>query len=224
MKLSVLTPALNCENYLQRAIDSTLAQHHPNWEHIVVDGGSTDNTLDILADNEHITWVSESDEGQSDAMNKAFAMSTGEIILYLNADDMVAPGTFEYVLEYFESQPQCQFLVGDLLKAMDDKHYLDTPSISLDEIIKYWPCRFPLNPVSYYYKRNVQQRIGRFPVSNHFTMDYWFLLRAYKFFKIDKSDRVFGTYFFDGTNKSSDAERAQFSLRSVQQDFLKEFS
>jgi len=95
MKISVITPSLNSGEHIERAIQSVLAQNYDNFEHIiVVDGLSTDNTLDILKKYPHLTWVSEKDSGQSNAMNKGFAMSSGEIIVYLNADDYFLPEAF----------------------------------------------------------------------------------------------------------------------------------
>ena len=93
--ISVLTPSYNSSTTLERCIASVLDQNVNDFEHIVVDGGSSDDTLRILKKYEHVKWISEPDRGQSDAMNKAFSMSSGDIIVFLNADDILYPCTLE---------------------------------------------------------------------------------------------------------------------------------
>ena len=82
LKISVITPSLNSGAYIEEAIQSVLAQQYPNFEHIIVDGGSADETLEILRRYQHLKWISEPDRGQSHAMNKGFRMSSGDIIGY----------------------------------------------------------------------------------------------------------------------------------------------
>jgi glycosyltransferase involved in cell wall biosynthesis len=90
--VSVVTPSLNQGRFIRDAIESVLAQDYPRIEHIVVDGGSTDETLDVLRSYGHLRWVSERDAGQAEAVNKGFRMAEGEIYAWLNADDLYLPG------------------------------------------------------------------------------------------------------------------------------------
>src|SRR5437868_6909459 len=85
--VSIVTPSLNQARYLREAIESVRGQSYPSIEHIVVDGGSTDGTLDILQECDELRWLSETDTGQSHALNKGFAMAQGEVFGWLNADD-----------------------------------------------------------------------------------------------------------------------------------------
>jgi glycosyltransferase involved in cell wall biosynthesis len=85
--ISVITPVLDGERFIEDAIRSVLRQEYKRFEHVVVDGGSTDGTVEILKRYPHLRWVSEPDRGQSDAMNKGFDLSSGEVVVYLNADD-----------------------------------------------------------------------------------------------------------------------------------------
>ena len=94
LKFSIITPSFNSGDTLERAIQSVLAQDYKNFEHIIVDGCSTDGALEILEKYPHLRWISEFDKGQVDAMNKGFAMAEGEIIGYLNADDYYLEGSF----------------------------------------------------------------------------------------------------------------------------------
>ena len=220
MKISIITPSYNSGKYIERAIKSVLYQDYNNWEHIVVDGGSTDETLEILKKYPHLNWISEQDSGQSDAMNKGFEMSTGDIVGYLNADDEYAPRVFGGISNKLGVGERAEMVVGNLRKVQDNGLVIiDRPSVDLYTVLNYWPCRFPLNPLSYFYKRIVQKKIGPFPIDNHFTMDYWFLLRAIKMCAVVRVNEVFGDFYYF-SNKSSDALRAKSSLRRVRNQFL----
>lgn len=203
MKISVLTPSYNAGKYINRAIQSVLSQSYSLWEHIVVDGGSDDSTRNILSQYDHIIWVSEPDKGQSDAMNKAFAMSTGDIIVYLNADDELEGGAFDAVIEYFYANPDCMFLTGILRLIEDNKTYIFRPSDKFRTILDHRGGLFPLNPVQYYYRREVQEHIGDIPIGLHLAMDYWFILRVYKDYKAHRIDRVLGTFHNHLGNKTT---------------------
>lgn len=203
MKISVLTPSFNSGRYLKTSVDSVLKQTYTHWEHIVVDGGSTDNTLAILKSYPHLKWISESDKGQSDAMNKAFNMSTGDIIIYLNADDYFYDDAFQVMIDAYEKNPDIDIIVGNLDVEKNGVKTESTNATISWEDLSIIKGRFPLNPVSYSYKRYVQEKIGNFPLHEHYTMDYWFLLRAFYFFRPLKIEHVLGCFVFDGNNKTS---------------------
>jgi glycosyltransferase involved in cell wall biosynthesis len=104
MKISTLTPSYNSAKFLERAIKSVISQDYKNWEHIIMDAASQDGTIDILKKYSHLIWESKKDKGQSDAMNKAFAKATGDIIIYLNADDELEPGWFSKLVKIFQER------------------------------------------------------------------------------------------------------------------------
>lgn len=203
MKISVLTPCFNSGNYLKTCIESVLEQSYKDWEHIIVDGASTDNSLTILKAFPHLKWISEPDKGQSDAMNKAFKMSTGDIIIYLNADDYFYPDAFQVIIDTFNKNPWADIVVGNLDVEQDGKKTTNTNATVSWKDLAVIKGRFPLNPVSYGYRRKVQEKVGKFPIEEHYTMDYWFLLRAFYFFNPLKIDAVLGCFVFDGNNKTS---------------------
>lgn len=99
-KISIVTPSFNYGKFIEDAILSVYYQDYPNYEHIIVDGGSTDNTLETLRRYPHLRWVSEPDQGQADALNKGFRMASGELIAWLNADDYFLPGAFSTIANY----------------------------------------------------------------------------------------------------------------------------
>ncbi|WP_420265119.1 glycosyltransferase [Candidatus Magnetominusculus dajiuhuensis] len=203
-KISVITPSLNKCGYLGQAIESVMGQDYPNFEHIVADGGSTDGTIELLKTYPHVKWISAPDNGQSDAMNKGFMMSDGEIITYLNADDYFEPRAFNAVIRYFQEGEK--FVMGRVRVINDDgSSWINDPSVVFSEMIQWWrPAIFCFNPTGYFYLREVQETIGPFDVENHYTMDYDFLLKSSLRYRLKKIDAVLGAYRHIRDTKSRD--------------------
>ncbi len=194
LKISVITPSYNKADSIDRAINSVLEQSYKNWEHIIMDGGSTDGTVEILKRYNHLAWISHKDNGQADAMNKGFAKSTGDIIVYLNADDYFYPGAFSAVIEEFEKG--AKFVVGNVYvkSARLKADFLNTPRFTLDGMLLHWePNAFCTNPVGYFYRREVQQTCP-FNINNYESMDLEFLLDAVEKFPFTKIDYTLGCY------------------------------
>ena len=114
MKISVITPSFNSVAFIDACFRSVFEQGYPELEYIVVDGGSTDGTVDIIRrySDRLTSWVSEHDEGHYDAVNKGFACSTGEIMCFINSDDMLAPGSLAVVAEVFTQFPEVVWISG----------------------------------------------------------------------------------------------------------------
>lgn len=112
VKISIITPVLNQAAFVEQAIQSVLLQHDLNFEHIVVDGGSTDGTLDIIKSHPHLRWISEPDRGQADAVNKGLAMATGEMIGEINGDDFYLPGAFAKLRVAMKTYRKAQVFIG----------------------------------------------------------------------------------------------------------------
>ncbi len=113
--VSIVTPTLNRRALLAETLASVSAQSYRNLEHIVVDGGSTDGTLEMLASTGSVRWVSEPDGGMYEAINKGLGMANGEILAYLNSDDRYFPWTIETIVEAFARHPDADFIYGDAL-------------------------------------------------------------------------------------------------------------
>jgi len=112
VRLTVITPCLNAARTLPATLASVRAQDHGDVEHLVVDGGSTDGTVDILRRAEGIRWISEPDRGLAHALNKGIAMATGEVVGELNADDVYEPGALGAVAAAFAARPDAMWLTG----------------------------------------------------------------------------------------------------------------
>lgn len=113
MKFSIITPSYAQGQYVRQNIESVLAQGCADLEHIVVDGGSKDDTVSILRSYPHLKWVSEKDEGQADALNKGLHMATGDIVGWINSDDYYLDGALKKVAQVF-SDPAVQWVIGDI--------------------------------------------------------------------------------------------------------------
>ncbi|MCM0758036.1 glycosyltransferase [Sporomusa sphaeroides DSM 2875] len=113
-RISIIMPSYNQDLYIQDAIESVIVQNYPNLEFILIDGGSTDSTVDIIKRYEKYLsyWVSEPDQGHGHALNKGFSKSTGEIMAWLNSDDKYVPGAFTNVAEIFLQFPDVNWITG----------------------------------------------------------------------------------------------------------------
>ena len=113
-KISIVTPSFNQGKYIEQTIQSVLDQDYPNLEYIIIDGGSTDETVEIIKKYEHKIhyWVSEPDKGQTDGINKGFAKCTGEIFNWINSDDYYEPGTFYKLAKLFTEHPYVDVVCG----------------------------------------------------------------------------------------------------------------
>ena len=113
-KISIITPSFNQEKFVGKTIESVVNQNYPALEYIVIDGQSTDNSVNIIKQYEDkiAYWVSEPDKGHGDAINKGFRKSTGEIMAWINSDDMYMPWTLKTVAEIFTTFPQVDWIVG----------------------------------------------------------------------------------------------------------------
>lgn len=183
MKISLITVCYNSEEHLRSTIESVLHQTYPDIEYILVDGNSSDQTLDIIKGYEsaffgRLKWISEPDQGMYDAMNKGIRMATGDVIGILNSDDFY---TSEFILEQLVNE----FEKKKVDAVYGDIHYVNNSDLS--KPIRYYSSRFfypslmkfgymPAHP-SFYCKRNVYEKYGLFDISYKVAADFELLLR-----------------------------------------------
>lgn len=137
-KLTILTPSFNQGPYIEQTIRSVLAQKYEPVEHIVIDGGSTDSTVDVLKKYPHLRWISEKDRGQADALNKGFARATGDIVGWINSDDFYEDNIFESVRECFQD-PDVMWVIGNLTYVFDQTTEMvpdRSPHVTFDRLVR----------------------------------------------------------------------------------------
>jgi glycosyltransferase involved in cell wall biosynthesis len=181
LSVSVVTPSYNQGRFIKATIDSVLSQHGAPIEYFVMDGGSKDETVDVLKSyGDRIHWVSEKDKGQTDAINKGLRLATGDIVAYLNSDDVYLPGAVAKAVEVFERNPDVDFVYGDF-NAIDEKGAVidRVMTIPYDPEILLYDANYICQPASFY-RRTLLDKIGLFDDSLRFLMDYEFFLRASK--------------------------------------------
>jgi len=223
--ISVITPCLNGVRYSGAAIESVLAQEYPAFEHIVVDGGSNDGTLEVLQRYPHLRWTSGPDSGQSDAMNKGFARAKGEVIVYLNADDYFEPHAFRAVAGPLANG--ANFVVGRVkLIKIDGSSFINDPQVTLPEMLRWWRNdAYCYNSTGYFYRREVQESVGPFNVDDHYTMDFEFLVEAARRYAFTKIPDVLGCFrLIPGTKtfENSGKEHETFRRFEPYLDLLEE--
>ena len=192
--ISVIVPSFNQGQFLERTLVSILDQNYANLELIIIDGGSTDETLSVIKKYEKFIgyWVSEPDNGQSHALNKGLARATGDIFAWQNSDDLYLSGAFAAVAKVFMARPEISVCYGNWVSidendSITDEHYALSP-------------RMPHAPFenmdvynqSMFWRMDVCRECGGFDESLHFQMDIDFIIRSIlhagfkKFYRLDK--------------------------------------
>jgi len=188
-KISIITPSYNQGKFIEETILSVLNQNYPNLEYLIIDGGSRDETVQIIKkyENKIHYWVSEKDKGQADAINKGLKKCTGDIIAYINSDDVYEKNTFFNVCDRFNSIDDKKALISGNFKSIDEKNtVLWQPNELNDEfkLVKYtafellqcW--KYTLPQPSTFWSKEVFNEVGYFDTTLHFAMDLDYWLRA----------------------------------------------
>lgn len=183
--VSIVMPTLNQARFLGQALQSVLAQEGDfDLDCIVMDGGSTDATLEVLDGfGDAIRYVSGPDSGQSDALNKGFALARGDIFGWLNSDDLLAPGTLQRVVGVFTREPEVQWLYGKVL-IVDDRDRVIRRAITAYKNLRMRRFSYGslltenwISQMGVFWRRAVHEEAGPFREDLHLTMDYDFWLR-----------------------------------------------
>lgn len=179
MKITVVTPSYNQGQYLEATIESVLSQGIRDLEYIIMDGGSTDGSVEIIKKySKYLSyWQSGKDGGQTQAICAGFERATGEVLCWLNSDDRYEPGALALAEREFEADPRLQLLYGDYILSYQDGHEIPKPKISFDFNI----ClhAFLMIPqASSFWRASLYKRVGGLNPAYQFAFDYDFFLRA----------------------------------------------
>jgi glycosyltransferase involved in cell wall biosynthesis len=178
-KISIVTPTFNGIATLRETIESVLSQDYKNWEHIVIDGGSTDGTVDLLQGYSHLQWVSEKDKGHYHAMNKGIERASGEIVAILNADDCYRPGALREVAAAFEKNPQWDGLFCDVVYIDGEgKEIFRREEAGYDyDVLRFGSVCYVIHP-TLFVKKSVYERLGAYRYDKFLnSCDVDFILR-----------------------------------------------
>lgn len=180
MKISVIIPAFNAAAFIGATLESIRAQQDPDCEVIVMDGGSADGTSEVVAAYADVVtrFISEKDGGQSDAINKGFALATGEVMAWLCADDLYLPGALRRVRDYFTAHPDHDFVYGDGIRIdVDGRKISDIISGPVLDYANFENYNYVFSTTAFWTRRLWMAAGGRVDEANHWTMDWELFIR-----------------------------------------------
>jgi glycosyltransferase involved in cell wall biosynthesis len=211
--VSIVTPSLNQGRFIAATIESVKTQDYPHIEHIVADGGSTDETLEILARYSHLIWVSEPDQGQCDAINKGFRMARGEIVAWLNSDDIYQPGAVAEAAGILADHPEAALVYANYLRIDEEGRELR---------------RFKARPFNFRYmldsgnqipqptvfmRASVLREVGFLNQAYQYTMDFDLWIRIGRKFPLLYVDR-----YWSATREHPETKTSREPARLLQEE------
>jgi glycosyltransferase involved in cell wall biosynthesis len=193
-KVTIVTPSYNQGRFIEETILSVLAQDYANLEYIVIDGGSNDNTLDVIKryEGQLTFWLSESDRGQADAINKGFRRATGDIVTWLNSDDVYLPHTLRRAVQYFDD-PEVALVHGKCI-LFGEGIKEEVRGAGERDLEVLYLTRVPFPQPSSFFRRRVLLEQGYLDESFQLMMDYDLLVRIALNYKLKRVEDTFSRY------------------------------
>jgi len=207
LKISIVTATLNRKDLLERCIEGVARQNYEDKEHVIVDGNSTDGTVEMLeslaARYPHLKWISEPDRGISDALNKGLALATGEVIGVNGDDDCYEPGVFEIVAAEFAPDPAVGVVAGSCAHVRNDGTIAFTSKAGftnrheLIEYWKHWGTSVFLPAPSTFFRMKAVDLVGGFEETDRYAMDYHHWIKITENFEVRIIDKVLARFRYD---------------------------
>jgi len=218
---SIVTPSYNQARFVEATLQSVLTQDYPHKEYLVLDGGSTDGSADIIRRYaERLDyWVSESDRGQAHAINTGFARAKGDVLGWLNSDDTLLPGALTAMAETFAAHPEVDLVYGDFVYTDPDGNHLRRrhvfPNLTYETL---WHHDY-LGQPAVFFRRSLWERIGPLDESLYNCMDWDLFLNMWKVCHPLHIPRVLATYRLQPSSKSAaeDSVRVMQEMHLIQQ-------
>lgn len=199
---SVVTPSLNQGDYIEENILSVKNQDYSHKEHIIVDGGSSDNTVAILKKYKNLRWVSEKDRGQSHALNKGFRMAKGDIICWINSDDQLGKEALQIAAGFFEKNPHDKAVTGSMQNIDSKGAYLSlfrSREYTFENLLNE---NKDIRQSATFFRQEVIEEVGNLREDLHYAMDYEFFLRMTESFTIKNIPDTLSIFRRHGMSKT----------------------
>lgn len=204
-RVSLVTPSFNAAPYLRAAINSVLVQDYPDIEYLVMDGGSTDETVALLKEyGDKVRWVSEKDQGQADAIARGFEQTTGSILCWLNADDVLKPGAVRTAVDTFLANPGTALIYGNA-DFIDETGELIAPCTVVEPFVRQRLLDYGdyiIQPAAFF-SRVAYQSVGGLDTSLHWAMDWDLWIRLAQVHEFVYIENVLASYRWLGSNKTA---------------------
>ncbi len=198
-KISIITPSFNQGEFIEETIRSIIFQNYPNLEYIIVDGGSTDNTLEII--NKYKNFIdiviSEPDHGQSDAINKGWKIASGHITTWINSDDYLAPNCLFDVAKHASNLTDNFLIVGNVLNFVNNTneyYVVEQKNINYDNLLRFWEKKCVWHQPGIFFSMNLIRKKNYLNLNYHYSMDYDLLCKILPETNVFYSKNIF-TYF-----------------------------
>ena len=228
-KISLVTPSYNQGHFLEETILSVLTQRYPSLEYFIIDGASTDDSVEVMRryDDRIDYWVSEPDKGQTEAINKGLARATGEIVSFINSDDVYRPGALHTVGRYFAEHPECMWICGTSLTfGLPDRApgIMDVPP--MDNIAARLLIETFLPTPSMFWRRRAFEEFGLFDetLNYSFDLEHWMrmLVGGVEYHRIDRPLSAFRLH--PSSKSVSLRERQESDEARVRETYIPQLS